>query len=234
VGKRIAVIQSSYVPWKGYFDIINAVDEFILFDDVQYTRRDWRNRNLIKTKDGLAWLSIPVKSTGNYLAPIRDIVTSNQSWREKHWRTLASSYARAPHFKEYGAPFEALYLGSQEERLSLINRSFIEAVCGVLGIRTRISWSMDYEVVEGQTERLLHLCRQSGASAYLSGPSAQGYLDAEAFAAAGITVGFFDYSGYPEYPQLFPPFEHRVSILDLLFNEGPRAVSRLLTFGSTR
>ena len=232
MGKRVAIVQSSYIPWKGYFDLINAVDEFILFDDAQFTRRDWRNRNLVKTKDGLAWLSVPMKSTGKYLAPVRDMLTNGHKWRDKHWRTLAASYARAPYFKEYGPRFEALYLGSREERLSWVNRSFLEAICESLGIRTRISWSMDYELVEGQTERIVHLCRQTGTSTYISGPTARSYLGVAAFTAAGMDVVFFDYSGYPEYPQLFPPFEHRVSILDLLFNEGPHAPRRMLTFGS--
>jgi hypothetical protein len=233
LGKKIAIVQSSYIPWKGYFDLIHAVDEFILFDDVQYTRRDWRNRNVIKTKDGPTWLTVPVKASGNYLAPIKAIEIDDPRWREKHWRTIASSYARAAAFKQYEARFEALYLGSSETRLSLVNRSLIDAVCDALGIATRITWSMDYEVIEGKTERIVSLCRQAGGDFYLSGPSARGYLDPAQFEAAGIELAFFDYSGYPEYPQLFPPFQHEVSVLDLLFNEGAAATSRMLTFGKT-
>jgi hypothetical protein len=232
MGKKVAVVQSSYIPWKGYFDLIHAVDEFILFDDVQYTRRDWRNRNLIKTKDGPAWLTVPVKSTGNYGAPIRAIEVDGQKWREKHWRTIAASYARAPHFRDYACALEGLYLRSSETRLSAVNRAFLESLCDLLGIRTRLSWSTDYEIIEGRTERIVHLCRQAGAATYVSGPSARGYIDPAPFAAAGIELVFFDYSGYPEYPQLFPPFRHEVSVLDLLFNEGPRATSRMLTFGA--
>ena len=231
MGKKVVIVQSSYIPWKGYFDLIHAADELILFDDVQYTRRDWRNRNLIKTGNGLVWLTIPVKTAGNYLAPIKDIEVDGAKWREKHWRTIVASYARAPHFKDQAATFEALYLAAIETRLSLVNRTFLEAVGGLLGIRTKVSWSMDYEVVEGKTERIVSLCRQAGARTYLSGPSARGYLDPAQFEAAGLELVFFDYAGYPEYPQLHPPFVHEVSILDLLFNEGPRATSRMLTFG---
>jgi WbqC-like protein len=230
LGKKIAVVQSSYIPWKGYFDLIHAVDEFILFDDVQYTRRDWRNRNVVKTKDGPTWLTIPVKTTGNYLAPIRAIEVDDHLWREKHWRTIATSYARAPSFKVYEDRFEPLFLESRETRLSAVNRAFIDAICHVLGIRTRITWSMDYEVMAGKTERIVSLCRQAGGDLYLSGPSARGYLDPAQFAAAGITLAFFDYAGYPEYPQLFPPFKHEVSVIDLIFNEGAGATSRMLTF----
>ena len=231
MSKKVVIVQSNYIPWKGYFDLIHLADEHILFDDVQYTRRDWRNRNLIKTGNGPAWLTIPVKAAGNYLAPIKDIEVDGSKWRDKHWRTIVASYARAPHFKDHAAAFEALYLGSAETRLSLVNRAFLEAVCEILGIGTKFSWSMDYEVVEGKTERIVNLCRQAGARTYLSGPSARGYLDPALFEAAGLELAFFDYSGYPEYPQLHPPFTHEVSVLDLLFSEGPRATSRMLTFG---
>jgi hypothetical protein len=230
LNKKVAIVQSNYIPWKGYFDLIHAADEFILFDDVQYTRRDWRNRNRIKTKDGLTWLSIPVNAKGNYLEPIKSITVSDPAWGVKHWRAIAASYARARHFDSYAARFEELYLRGGEPRLSSINRRFLEAICDVLGIRTRLSWSMDYEVREGRTERLVSLCQQAGARTYLSGPSARGYIDAEQFAKAGIELQFFDYSGYPEYEQLFPPFEHAVSALDLVFNEGPAAPLRMLTF----
>jgi hypothetical protein len=229
LGKKVAIVQSSYIPWKGYFDLMHAADEFILFDDVQYTRRDWRNRNVVKTKDGPAWLTIPVKTTGNYLAPIKDIEVEDQRWRAKHWRTLAASYARAPHFADHAEAIERAY-GGAETRLSQVNRTFLETIAGILGIHTRLTWSMDYEVVEGKTERIVHLCRQAGAATYLSGPSARGYIDPALFAAAGIQLVFFDYTGYEEYPQLFPPFKHEVSVLDLIFNEGPRATSRMLTF----
>lgn len=230
MGKRVAIVQSSYIPWKGYFDLIHAVDEFILFDDAQYTRRDWRNRNQVKTREGPAWLTIPVKASGNYLAPIKDIEVDGDLWREKHWRTLVASYSRAPHFHDYAETVEALYRGTQR-RLSHVNRAFLEAICGWLGIETRLTWSMDYELVEGKTERLVHLCRQAGATSYLSGPTARGYIEPALFEVAGISLSFFDYAGYLQYPQLFPPFKHEVSVLDLLFCEGARATSRMLTFG---
>ncbi len=229
--KKVAIVQSNYIPWKGYFDLIHAVDEFILFDDAQYTRRDWRNRNLIKTREGALWLTIPVQATGNYLAPIRSIVVDDPKWRVRHWRTIAASYGRAPYFKDYQTVLEDLYLGSEERGLSLINHAFLTAICRLLGIRTRITWSMDYEVAGGKTERIVSLCRQAGAGTYLSGPSARAYLEPAPFEAAGIELAFFDYAGYPEYPQLHPPFRHDVSVLDLLFSEGPAATSRMLTFG---
>jgi WbqC-like protein family len=232
--RRIAIVQSNYIPWKGYFDLIHSVDEFILFDDVQYTRRDWRNRNVIKTKDGPTWLTIPVRISGRYLSPIKDIEVDGQKWREQHWRTIAASYARAPHFGFLKAAFEEVYRGSSEASLSLINRSFIETICAALSIRTKLSWSMDHQIVEGKTARLVSLCQQAGASTYVSGPSARDYIDLGLFEEAGIAVEFFDYKGYPEYPQQYPPFKHDVSILDLLFNQGPDAGASMLTFGARR
>jgi hypothetical protein len=222
--KRVAIVQSSYIPWKGYFDLIRAVDEFILLDDVQFTKRDWRSRNRIKTKDGLAWLSIPVQTKGRYLQRIMDATVSDPGWGERHWRTIRSAYARTPYFAEYAGAFEALYLTPVSGSLSRINGAFIAAICGMLGITTPVRPSTDYRAGEGRNERLIDLCVQAGATEYLSGPSAREYMDLDAFAAAGISVRFADYSGYPEYPQPHPPFEHAVSAIDLLFCTGPRAL----------
>jgi hypothetical protein len=227
--RKVAILQSNYIPWKGYFDIMRRVDEFILFDDVQYTRRDWRNRNRIKTAQGPQWLTIPVNTKGRYLDPIRDITVSEPGWNTKHWETLANHYARARCFKDYRAVFEDAYRSAVDERLSAVNRRLIEAVQGVLGITTKLSWSMDYQVVEGRTERLVSLCRQAGATEYLSGPAARAYLDEGQFERSGIALRYMSYQGYPEYAQLHPPFVHEVTVLDLIFNEGPRARDFLLS-----
>lgn len=222
--KTIAIVQSNYIPWKGYFDLIRAVDEFIILDDVQYTRRDWRNRNQVKTPTGATWLTIPVDCKGKYEQAIRDVAISEPGWADAHWKTIRNFYARAAHFNAHRDWLQALYEGSSSRSLSEVNHRFITAICGTLGIPTRISWSTDYELTPGKTDRLLNLCLQAGATTYLSGPAAQAYLDVAAFAAAGIQVRFADYSGYPEYRQLYPPFRHDVSILDLLLNEGPHAI----------
>jgi hypothetical protein len=227
--KRVAILQSSYIPWKGYFDLIRSVDEFVLFDDVQYTRRDWRNRNRIKTGTGPIWLTIPVHAKGNYLTPIKDITVSDPSWARRHWRTLTASYSRATHFDRYLRRFEELYAECEAEvRLSAINYKWISTICDLLRIRTRLSWSMDYKLEPDRTGRLVAICSQAGAGMYVSGPAARAYIDPAPFAAAGIDLRFFDYSGYPEYEQLYPPFDHQVSILDLLFNQGPDASRYML------
>lgn len=226
--RRLAIVQSNYIPWKGYFDLIRSVDEFVLFDDVQYTRRDWRNRNVIKTAQGPTWLTIPVQTTGNYLSPIKDIVVTDPDWAARHWKTIAAVYGKAACFGWFAERFEPIYTDLSETHLSRINRRLLDAVCAALGIQTRLSWSMDYAMVEGRTERLVGICRQAGADTYLSGPSARDYIDEACFQAAGIDLQYFDYTGYPEYPQLHGPFEHGVSIVDLLCHTGPDAPRFLL------
>jgi hypothetical protein len=224
-GKRIAIVQSSYIPWKGYFDLIRAVDEFVLLDDVQFTRRDWRSRNQIKTQHGPAWLTVPVRSKGLFQQLIQDTCVSDAGWSQKHWATLRASYARAPFFAAFEHRVCDLYrVAGAEERLSMVNYRFIVGLCTVLGIDTPITWSSDYPANPGgRNERLIHICTEAGATHYLSGPTARGYLDTEAFARAGIAVEFADYSGYAEYPQVHPPFTHHVSALDLIFSTGPDA-----------
>ena len=157
--KRVAILQSSYIPWKGYFDLIRQVDEFILYDDAQFTKRDWRNRNQIKTKDGVLWLTIPVHVKGLFTQAIKDVVISDPTWGDKHFKSIAAAYARAPYFREYRDMIEGLYRDSTSPRLSDVNRRFIEAFADLLGIRTKLSWSMDYALPEGRVERLVALCK---------------------------------------------------------------------------
>ncbi|MDI9408324.1 MAG: WbqC family protein [Candidatus Pacebacteria bacterium] len=218
--KKIAILQSNYIPWKGYFDMIAAVDEFIIYDDMQYTRRDWRNRNLINTKNGLVWLTIPVANKGQYEQKIRETLVSEPDWAKKHWRSIELTYARARHFTEIAEWLAPLYLNQTETNLSLINRQFIDAICNYLGIKTVIKNSWDYQLIEGKTERLADLCVQAGGGVYISGPAAKDYIDESIFTGHRIELIWFDYSGYAEYPQLQSEFIHGVSILDLLFNCG--------------
>ena len=230
--KKVAIVQSNYIPWKGYFDIINSVDEFILFDDMQYTRRDWRNRNRIKTQKGVEWLTIPIEVKGRYHQKIRETLIADPEWAKKHWATIVHNYSKAACFKDYKDFFEGLYLGGTEKYLSGANYRFIKAVCDMLGVKTQITWSMDYTVVGGKTKRLTSLCTQAHATQYISGPSAKSYIDEELFKKEGITLAYMDYSGYPEYRQLFPPFDHFVSVVDLILNEGLDAKKYMKSFGA--
>jgi hypothetical protein len=229
MGKRLAILQSNYIPWKGYFDLINSVDDFILYDTAQFTKNDWRNRNKIKTSVGLLWLSIPVRHRFGQL--IQDTAVSDSNWGRRHWRSLSQAYAKAPYFKMYEPVFEDLYNRcSAECKLSVINYLFIREICAILDIKTSITWSWDYSLADGQTMRLVDLCKQLGAGEYLSGPAAKNYIEPDLFVRENIKLTYIDYSDYPEYPQLHPPFEHCVSILDLIFNTGPKAGTYMKTF----
>jgi hypothetical protein len=221
--KKVAILQSNYIPWKGYFDMIASVDEFILYDDMQYTRRDWRNRNKIKTPQGLQWLTVPVRVKGKYHQTIRETVIESANWAKSHWNAICQNYRRAGHFKAIAQELEPLYLQTEYSYLSQLNRALIEAICANLGITTKISNSWDYTLSDGKTQRLADLCAQAGGSEYVSGPAAKGYIEEKVFSERGIKLTWFGYSGYPEYPQLWGEFTHGVTILDLLFNCGKNA-----------
>lgn len=221
--KKVAIIQSNYIPWKGYFNIIKDVDEFVLLDDVQYTRRDWRNRNLIKTRHGLKWITIPVDVKGRFDSKINEVETHGLEWRAQHWNQLVEAYREAPFFDQYKSIFQSLFIHDSENRLSIINYKFIATINALLGIKTPIRWSSDFETPSDKTNRLVYICKCLNADEYISGPAAKTYLNEDEFRKNHIQVRWANYDGYKEYPQLYPPFEHGVTILDLLFNQGESA-----------
>ncbi|MGI9350701.1 MAG: WbqC family protein [Rhizobiaceae bacterium] len=217
--KKVAIVQSNYIPWKGYFDLIAHVDEFIIYDDVQYTRRDWRNRNQIKTPNGQQWLTIPVISKGKHDQLINETEIDGTQWAQKHWRSIESNYRKAPFFKEISEILSPCYEQS-DLLLSKLNISFLKTICNYLSIDTAITLSTEYNGKGQKTDRLLSLCLESGASHYVSGPSAKSYFDNQKFSESDIDVSWFDYSGYRKYPQLWGEFVHQVSIIDLIMNCG--------------
>jgi hypothetical protein len=233
--ERVAIVQSSYIPWKGYFDLIAGVDAFVLYDEVQYTRRDWRNRNRIKTAAGLRWLTVPVEVKGRYHQRIDETRVADQGWARSHLSALQQAYASAPHKALLDGPLRAAYAeAARHERLSDVNRSLLEAACRLLRVKTPLLWSTDIERddpegVDPRSASLIGICAALGASEYVSGPSAQSYLDESAFAAAGISVRWASYRDYPEYSQPHPPFEHGVSAIDLLLCVGDAAPRYLRT-----
>jgi hypothetical protein len=220
---RIAIIQSCYVPWKGFFDLIGRCDEYVIFDRAQYVKRHWHNRNRIKTATGVEWLTIPVISKGRYEQLI-DEVEIEKPWAEKHWRALELAYRRAPFFQTLAPTVRGWYeRADKEERLSEVNALLLREIASQLGLDTRFVRDTAYPMQGTKTERLLAIARAAGADRYLSGPSAKAYLDEAAFASDGIAVEWMSYDGYIEYPQLYGAFEPAVSVLDLLFNVGPDA-----------
>ncbi len=231
MGKRVAVIQPNYIPWKGYFDVINMVDEFVLFECVQYTSRDWRNRNRIKTAHGTQWLSVPVETKGRSRQLICDAQISDHDWARRHWATIEQNYRRAPAFAEFGARLAHAYEEvAAMDRLVDVNRALLACANGILGIDTALTSSLDYPAGGVKTDRLLAICLGAGATTYLSGPNARDYLEVEKFEAEGIDVAWVDYEGYPEYPQLHGPFEHAVSVIDLILNAGRSAPRYMRSF----
>ena len=219
---RVAVLQSNYLPWKGYFDIVHSADLFIFYDDVQFTKNDWRNRNKIKTQSGPAWLTIPVGGDLNRL--ISDVTFQDQRWAKKHWKSIQQYYSRAPFFKLYQDFLEDVYMNREWSRLSELNQYLIRYISHeFLSIQTEFRDSKEFEAQGKKLDRLIDLLKQVGADSYISGPSAQNYIDEKEFEQAGIPLSYISYSDYPEYPQFFPPFSHQVFILDLLFHVGPDA-----------
>ena len=218
--KKVAIVQSNYIPWKGYFDLIASVDEFILYDDMQFTRRDWRNRNKIKTSQGVQWLTIPVLVRGKYHQKIIETEIDGVNWVSVHWKALVQNYRHSKNFAKVSEWLEPIYFDKSFTHISKLNKHFIEAICKYLEINTSITSSSDYQLIEGKTERLASICAQAGGGEYFSGPSAGAYIQKNIFMELGIKITWFDYTGYPKYPQLWGEFVHEVTILDLLFNCG--------------
>jgi hypothetical protein len=220
--KKVAIIQSNYIPWKGYFDIIHDVGLFILDDNLQYTKHDWRNRNKIKAPQGVHWLTIPVGSNSHKL--ICEVEIKDTYWANKHWRQIEHCYAKAPYFKRFESFLKYVYLEAKWDNLSALNHFLIKTIAtDFLGIETEFKDSREYHTIGAKLDGLMDLLQKAEADVYVSGPAARNYIDEQRFVDSGIELVYKDYSGYPEYPQLFPPFEHQVSILDVLFNCGPDA-----------
>lgn len=222
---KCVILQPSYIPWRGFFHLIQKADVFVFYDDVQYDKHGWRNRNQIKSSHGPVWLTIPVAtkgiiSSGTSIKDVRFVADS--SWREKHLRTLRQSYARAPYLKTYCGMLEAAY-AYPTESLADFTINFTLELAAELGLdRTRFLRSSSLPHVGDKTDRLISLLQHLGANHYISGPSAQSYLEPRKFAAADITFEYIQYD-YPPYPQLHGAFEPRLSVLDLLFMTGPNA-----------
>lgn len=218
---KVAILQSNYIPWKGYFDVIAKSDIFVIYDEVQYTKNDWRNRNLIKTKNGLQWITIAVKQESSS-QKICDTKVFKSNWWKKHIGTLQANYAKSKYFDEYKSRFFKLYEQSYEN-LSEINVAFIKEICAILEIETIIVDSRSLNLKGNRQEKLVHACQQLKANIYISGPAAKSYIDKDYFMSHNINIEWMDYSSYEPYSQLYSPFEHGVSVLDLIFNEGPNA-----------
>jgi hypothetical protein len=218
---RVGIIQPNFLPWRGYFDFIRSVDLFIFLDDVQYTRRDWRSRNRIKTPQGTQWLSVPVHDDGRRTLVREARIDHGRDWRHKHLGSWQANYGDAPHYATIKPLLHEIY-AHEDERLVDLTMRTTRLLCGALGITTPLRAASDFAVPGAATDKLIGLLLACGATHYLSGPSAEDYLDKTRFAHCGITLQYKTYD-YPPYPQLWGDFEGSVSVLDLLANCGPSA-----------
>jgi hypothetical protein len=229
---KVVILQPSYIPWRGFFHQIYKADLFIFCDDVQYDKRGWRNRNQIKTGQGKQWLTIPVYNKGAQVEniPIKNIrICWDRLWNEEHWKAIRFSYVKAPYFKTCAEFLEPFYR-QKPEFLADFTIDLTIKLASQLGIsHTRFMRSSELEGITGQkTDRLINTLTAVNATHYISGPSAQDYIDEDKFAAAGITLEYMNYD-YPVYPQLYPPYDPYVSILDLLFMKGPEALDFIIS-----
>ena len=224
---KVVILQPSYIPWRGYFDQIRRADLFVFYDDVQYDKHGWRNRNQIKTPQGKRWLTIPVHSAGVVQGLlIKDVkIDWSKRWAKTHLKSLQISYSKAPYFKKYIPLLESIY-----DRHDVCIADFTVEVtirlARELGIQhTRFVRSSELTGIDGKkTNRLIQVLKKVGATRYISGPSARSYIEPDLFSNAGIGLEFMEYQ-YPEYPQLYPPFDQYITILDLLFMTGENALT---------
>ena len=219
---KVGIIQSNFLPWRGYFDFVREVDLFILHDDLQYTKGDWRNRNRIKTPRGSEWITVPTHYLHSSQLIEQTEIDYSKPWQEKMLNRIRESYRTAPNLEPYFSELARL-IREPASSISELNYRLICWACGHLQIRTPITFSRQYRPEGSKTERLLGILRQAGATTYLSGPAAQAYLIPHMLKDAGIALEYKVYD-YEEYEQLYPPFDPNVSILDLLFMTGPEAM----------
>ena len=226
---NVVILQPSYIPWRGYFDQIRRAELFIFYDDVQYDKHGWRNRNQIKTAQGKQWLTIPVHSQGvTDGIVIKDVrIDWSKRWAKNHLKALTFAYNKAPCFKEYLPLLESFY-SRRDECLADFTIETTISLSRELGITsTRFLRSSELLGITGvKTERLIQILKQVGATHYISGPSARDYIEQEKFDEAGISLEYIEYN-YPEYSQLYPPFDSYVTVLDLLFMTGKEATKYL-------
>jgi len=216
------MLQPNYIPWKGVFDLIDRVDAFVFYDDVQYTKRDWRNRNKIKTRGGDIWLTVPVKNEGTQM--ICDVsIDTTQKWQENHYQTIKNNYLRAAYFKDYEYLLEEIYLKNQWSKISDLNVFSTKLIAQALGIQTE--WVLASELkVSGSKDggKVIEICKKLGCDYFINGPASKAFMNEELFQANDIRLEYMEYR-YEEYQQLYKPFSHAVSVLDVLFNCGPEA-----------
>lgn len=216
---KVAILQSNYIPWKGYFHLIHKADVFVFYDCVKYTKNDWRNRNKIYTNNGLQWITVPIPASATRLC-IDEVRIKNMNWQEKHFKTLYYSYKRASHFYQLQELIEDYLLEKRWEYLSELNQYLIKKISNKLNIQTEFRNVREFKISGNRVERLISLLKTLNATTYISGPSAREYLKEKEylFDQNNIKIIYMKYPNYPCYPQLQQPFQNHVSIVDLIAN----------------
>ena len=226
--KKIAILQSNYIPWKGVFDMMNKVDVFVFFEDVDFTKRDWRTRNKIKTPEGEVWLSIPVKKSSRGTKIYEIEISQETNWQEKHYQTIVQYYKKAKFFSEYKWLLDKIYLEKKWENLSEFNIYVNTLIARELGIKTEFINSKDLETNGTKDDKLIEIIKKLDGDFYLSGPAAKDYIIKVKFKKEKIELAYIEYK-YPEYTQLYGEFNHYITILDVLFNCGKEAPKYIFT-----
>jgi len=216
---KAVILQSNYIPWKGYFDLIYDADVFVFYDCVQYTKNDWRNRNRIYTRNGKQWLTIPVAAEA-VKGAIDEVKLTDSRWQQQHHRALVLGYKRAPFFHQLRELADNYLLNKQWASLSELNQHLITSLSTRLGCATRFVNARELSPRGERVERLIDILRKLGATRYISGKAAEAYLSGNEslFEGNGIELIYKMYGPYKPYCQLSEPFEEAVSILDLVAN----------------
>lgn len=216
---KVVILQSNYIPWKGYFDLINDADIFVFYDEVQYTKNDWRNRNKILTKNGVQWLTIPI-SAESVKNKISEVLLNDPFWQTQHYKSLSLGYRKSPFFHQLEELINDVYINHKWVKLIDLNRYIIQKTSELLGIKTRFVDSKDYIEGDDKIGRLITVLKNLNASEYITGPAAKDYLSNNEikFAENNIKLTYKSYPSYPEYMQLQQPFQQYVSIVDMIAN----------------
>lgn len=220
------MLQPNYIPWKGVFDLIDQVDTFVFYDDVQYTKRDWRNRNKIRTSNGDVWLSVPVKSNRGDL--ICEVTINNESdWQKKHYQSIKTNYSKAPYFSEYSYLLDEIYINRTWNSLNDLNVFTTKLIAKALDIDCKWVKASDLKIDGSKDgDKVIKICKELNCNYFINGPASKEFMNEELFKKEDITLDYIDYS-YPEYDQLHTPFNHYVTVLDLIFCCGPKALNKI-------
>src|ERR1700733_2765980 len=224
----VSINQPAYLPWLGYFHRIAVADAHIVLDHVQFEKNSFTNRNRVRMREGWCWLTVPVKTAGKFGdLPINALdIAGERPWAAKHWETLRLNYSQAPFFDQHAAFFRSVYTRTWLKFADLVhevNRYLLDA----FSIPTRLYFSSQMKASGKKDELVLNLCRELGATVYLSGPLGRNYLREELFGERNIAVRYDDYH-HPMYSQMYPGFEPYMAAIDLLFNAGPASREILL------